>query len=81
MNIYKTRFEVSCPNNGERICYQVEIRSDCTIMVENIAGFFASLYSEYHEAIADSAYERFGGYQVIRAHHHGVDIETRRGQP
>lgn len=79
MNIYRFKFEVDCPNNDQRICYQVEIQADRTIMVENISGHFLSLTSAYHEDIADSAYQRFGGYQIIKAHHHGVDVETRRG--
>lgn len=79
MNTYTYRFEVSCPNNGERIAYQAEINVNRTIMAENIAGFFSSLTSAYHEEIAESAYEAFGGHQIISAHHHGVDVKTERG--
>lgn len=79
MNTYTYRFELDCPNNGQRIAYRVEITADRTIMVENIAGFFNSLTAAYHEDIADKAHQAFGGKQTITAHHHGVDIETRRG--
>ncbi len=80
MNIYRFNFEVDCPNNDQRIAYQVEIQSARTIMVENIAGYFLSLTSAFHEDIADNAYQRFGGQQIIKAHHHGVGVETRRGE-
>ena len=81
MNTYKYNFEIECPNNNnQRIAYRVEITVDRVIMVENIASFFLSYTAAFHEEVADASYETFGGYQVISAHHHGVDIETRRGQ-
>jgi len=79
MNIYKFRFDCECPNNNERIQYSVEISTTRTVMVENIAAHFLSLTSAFHEDIADEAFQKFGGHQVIKAHHHGVDVETRRG--
>lgn len=79
MNIYRFKFEAECPNNQQRIAYLVEIRITQTIMVENIARHFLSLTEGYHEDIADESYQRFGGMQTITAHHHGVDVETRRG--
>ena len=79
MNNYKFSFDAECPNNGARISYQVEIETDQVIMAENISRFFLSYTAAYHEDIAESSYERFGGRQTIKAHHHGVDIETRRG--
>jgi hypothetical protein len=80
MNKYKFSFELECPNNSQRIAYQAEITVDRVIMVENIASFFLSYTAAYHEEIADASYETFGGYQVITAHHHGVDVETTRGR-
>ena len=80
MNTYKYNFEIECPNNSQRIAYRVEITVDRVIMAENIVSFFLSYTAAYHEEIADASYETFGGYQVISAQHHGVDIETRRGQ-
>lgn len=79
MNIYRTTFEIECPNNSHRIRYHAEIATQSVIMVERIYGHFASLTSAFHEDIADSAFEAFGGRQVIKAHHHGVDVETIRG--
>jgi len=81
VNTYKYNFEIECPNNNnQRIAYRVEITVDRVIMVENIASFFLSYTAAYHEEIADASYETFGGYQVITAHHHGVDVETTRGR-
>lgn len=80
MNTYIYAFELDCPNNGERIAYKVEIVARRTIMVENIVSFFSSLTSAFHEDIADKSYETFGGFQIITAHHHGVNVETRRGR-
>ena len=81
MNIYTHKFIATCPNNGKRINYTVEITvaDDRKIMVEQIVTCAALCDGGYHEDIANKFYEQFGGNQVIRAHHHGVDIETRRG--
>ena len=81
MNIYRHQFVSACPNNGDVIIYALEIESDSMIQVEHITtqAKLCRLDATYHEKIADAFYERFGGRQTIRAHHHGVDIETRRG--
>jgi len=82
LNIYRYRFWVPCPNNGRAISYTLKLETGRTIMVEDIiaAGEHAlTLEKPYHENIADMLYERFGGEQGLRAFHHGVEIETRRG--
>lgn len=80
MNIYKHQFVVACPNNKKPILYDLEIRADKMIYVEKIVIACQLWQQEYHEKIADSlAYQFPETYQVLRAHHHGVDIETRRG--
>ena len=63
------------------IIYEIEIESDAMIQVEHITtqAKLCRLNPSYHEKIADTFFERFGGRQTINAHHHGVDIETRRG--
>jgi hypothetical protein len=81
LNIYRCEFISRCPNNREFILYSIEIvkPSDETIYVEHIT-IAAQLYNEaFHEQIADFFYKRFGGEQVLKAFHHGVHIETRRG--
>jgi hypothetical protein len=80
MNIYRHQFICTCPENSKPIIYQLEIQSEKVIRVEHIV-LACDLYRQaFHEAIADSLFERFGGVQIMTAHHHGVDIETRRGE-
>lgn len=79
MNIYRHQFIAACPGNGSQIIYALEIQSMSMIHVEHIT-LACKLHNKgYHEAIADDLHNRFGGRQVITAHHHGVDIETIRG--
>lgn len=79
MNRYTYRFSVKCPNNNRVVEYRLILDSQRMIMVEDIAKKCKSLKPTYHEQIADQLYDAFGGQQTIRAHHHGVDIETVRG--
>jgi hypothetical protein len=78
-NIYRHQFIAECPNNGQAIVYTLQITSDKTVMVEHIVTACAMIWRGFHEDIADQLHERFGGQQVIKASHHGVDIETLRG--
>lgn len=79
MNIYRHNFVCACPNNGFAIVYSLQIETDRVIYVEHIVTAAALHKQAYHEAIADDMHARFGGRQTLKAHHHGVDIETRRG--
>lgn len=84
-NIYRQRFTAPCCNNGIAVVYELElvVPGETVIMVEEIQAASleaAQLPKPYHENIADFLHERFGGHQVIRAHHHGTDIETTRGE-
>lgn len=83
MNIYRHRFSAPCVNNGLSIAYEVEIQTEWTIMVEEIVETCrkvqVDLEKPYHENIADVLYATFGGFQTMRAFHHGVEIESRRG--
>ncbi|WP_431290436.1 hypothetical protein [Burkholderia cepacia] len=78
-NVYRTGFVSRCPTNRQLISYALEIETDEMIHVEHITTAAAMHESGYHEAIADDLFKRFGGRQILKAHHHGVDIETRRG--
>lgn len=79
MNIYKRQFVADCPNNGQPIIYSLRIETvDRMIQVEHIVTATALIKRGYHEQIADELHGRFGGRQALRAHHHGVDIETIR---
>jgi hypothetical protein len=84
MNIYRHRFTAPCCNNGIVVIYDLELAVEdaVCIMVEDIQAACieaADLPKPYHENIADFLFARFGGSQIIKAHHHGTDIETRRG--
>lgn len=81
MNIYRQQFVSHCPNNGLHIIYSLEIQTAEVIHVEHIVTATRLMADSLHEQIADELYERFGGRQILKAHHHGVDIETRRGFP
>lgn len=79
MNVYSRQFVATCPNNGEAIIYNLRIETiGRVIQVEHIVTATAMIKQGYHEQIADELHRRFGGRQVLRAHHHGVDIETIR---
>ncbi len=79
VNQYTYKFWCICPNNKESIKYTLVIKTDKTIMVEDIVNHVLENHSEgYHESIADDLYCSFGGEQYLVANHHGVLIETWR---
>lgn len=78
-NIYRHQFVSHCPNNDKPIIYSLEIEADSVIQVEHIVTACALHKRAYHEAIADDLHQRFDGRHTLKAHHHGVDLETRRG--
>lgn len=79
MNIYRYTFKAKCPNNDQRIAYELTLESPTMVMVEKITGCCDELVSGFHEDLADLLLLKLGGKQTIRAHHHGVDVETVRG--
>lgn len=82
MNIYRVRFFARCPTQpAARIEYHLEIENppNNALLVEDIIDCVTLLDRGMHEEFADQLYREFGGRQVLKAHHHGVDIETRRG--
>ncbi len=78
MNIYRHTFTATCPSDGDVIVYSLEIRSLQMIRVEHIKTATALIKQGWHEQIADDLSERFGGDQMIKAVHQGVEIETVR---
>jgi hypothetical protein len=78
LNIYTQHFTAECVNNSHTVAYDLTIESRTTIMVEDIQSEVSKLKRGYHEHFADSLYARFGGKQMITAHHHGTDITTVR---
>jgi hypothetical protein len=49
------------------------------IPVEHIVTATGMIKKGFHEEIADQLHTQLGGRQILKAHHHGVDIETVRG--
>lgn len=80
MNVYRHTFTARCPNNGVEITYRLKIRSREPIMAETIVEA-CQFDVGFHEDIAEVLHARLGGRHRLTAHHHGVDIETRLGQP
>lgn len=80
MNKYTHTFVSACPNNGRQIIYTLEIvvPDSRMIQVEHIVTACALHKEGYHEKIAADLFARFGGQHNLKAHHHGVDIETTR---
>lgn len=79
LNKYTLKFSCLCPSNNKQINYTLELQSNEMIFVESLIEFVSQIESGFHEQIADSLEKRFAGLQVLKAHHHGVDIETIRG--
>lgn len=78
-NIYNHTFVAECPSNHQPIVYALTISHDQMVKVEHIVMACALIKRGFHEDIADQLHDRFGGSHVLRAHHHGVDIESHRG--
>lgn len=80
INTYRIRFMMRCPNNNHVISYALSIESAETIMVEDIITAVQALPAEgFQEDIAAKLKAVLPGLHTIIAHHHGVDIETLRG--
>ncbi len=80
MNIYHTTFKAICPNNGLIVTYHLTVETREKIMVESIMRACHIESRAYHEDLADKIYAAIGaGRHTLKAFHHGVHIETRRG--
>lgn len=82
MNIYRIEFFAFCPVTPARIKYELTIENPSTdnkLMAEDLVDAVTLIDKGMHEEIADQLFREFGGRQTLKAHHHGVDIETRRG--
>lgn len=77
-NTYRHTFTATWPSDGEVIVYTLEICSQAMTRVEHIKKATALIKQGWHEQIADQLGKRFGGHQVIKVVHQGVEIETVR---
>lgn len=78
MNEYTVEFFSACPANGVRVKYTLTIQAHEVIVVEALLDVTSRLTVGFHEDHADLLFQKFGGLQTLRAHHHGVDIKTTR---
>jgi len=79
MNTYRRTFSRTCPSNGIEVTYLLEMTTNLVIMVEDILKATESGGVDFHEKLADRLWARFPGTrQVLKAFHHGVEIETIR---
>lgn len=79
VNKYTTNFFAICPVNKIRIEYELVIESTNLILVEELLSTVSSVDFCLHEKIADDLFNKYGGRQTLKAFHHGVLIETLRG--
>lgn len=80
MNIYRHSFYCICPNNEQLIRYKWELQTHEKHMVEDLIETCAKFQEAFHEEIADTLLARYRGVQILKAHHHGVEIETHRSE-
>ena len=78
MNRYRTVFFAVCPANDVRVEYHLEIVTGERLMVEDILSAVGAMTRGFHEDFADQLQQQLGGSQVLKAEHHGVEIETVR---
>lgn len=81
MNAYSIEFISHCPTNGVRVKYALRIDTDAMLSVEMLLAEVEAIEAgepAFHEDIADRLAARFRGRHLLKAHHHGVDIETMR---
>jgi hypothetical protein len=79
VNIYETSFYCKCPINKVRILYDLKIKTEKIISVEELLEHINHWYQDgFHELIADHLAENFNGTQTLEANHHSVKITTIR---
>jgi hypothetical protein len=76
MNTYRTNFFATCPVNGVRVSYALEISTLNILAVEDILEYLGGVKEGLHESIASDLQARFGGHQRLTANHHSVEIST-----
>lgn len=78
LNSYTTKFFATCPNNGVRIEYTFNLRTQKVVQAEAFIAHVSEIQHGYHEQIADDLHAKYGDEQTLTADHHGVFIETYR---
>jgi hypothetical protein len=79
MNIYQTTHRAACPNGNLMDSYQVTIRSQETIMVEDIIKTLNDAPKEiYQEDLATLLRAKLGAEVIVVGSHHGIQITSTR---
>lgn len=81
MNVYRCSFWDRCPENGDPVHYELEIRSRDFILAEDLSAFVFDERPKnlYQEKIADAIAERFrGALVIVRGWHGEIFIKSRR---
>jgi hypothetical protein len=79
MNTYETTHRASCPNGNLVDTYQITIRSQTTIMVEDILRTLNEAPSRiYQEDLATLLRSKLGGEITVEGWHHGIKITSTR---
>jgi PDZ domain-containing secreted protein len=79
MNIYKAYHHASCPNGSLRDTYAITIRSEATIMVEDIIKTLADAPATiYQEDLATLLRAKLGAEVTVEGWHHGIKITSLR---
>ena len=79
MNTYETTHRASCPNGNLVDTYQITIRSQITIMVEDILRTLNEAPSRiYQEDLATLLRSKLGGEITVEGWHHEIKITSTR---
>jgi hypothetical protein len=79
MNTYELTHRAKCPNGKLVDSYQITIRSQVTIMVEDILSALNNAPAEiYQEDLATMLRSRLGAEITVEGSHHGVHITSHR---
>jgi len=79
MNTYQTTHRAACPNGDLMDNYQITIRSQATIMVEDILRTLNEAPARiYQEDLATLLRSKLGGEITVIGWHHGIKITSTR---
>ena len=79
MNVYEIEFTCSCPKNGDKVSYHLELSTCHVVFAEDLQSACDTFEPSLHEDLADVLHHAFGGHQVLSATHRSVRITTIRG--
>jgi len=80
VNTYRTQFAATCPSDGQRIIYSLEMRTAETVMVEQINDALDEIREDYQENIATRLAESFPQCAIsLQGVHQGVEIVSEIG--